>query len=1179
MYGALDLLRGIFWTKKSKNIQSADIEGNNNKVIQINVAADASDDTRRMVIDAVSNDRLEKFSGDFITQSADEHESDEMKIITQYRSIANEGNATVALELLEALEEKEIYKSGYLSFNLQLNIGLIFQNIGDGEKAAKRFRAAYKLFPDDLKAKAALAFAHLIEGKPESSFNQCLEIIKQDGSHKPLASVILLYSAIEIRTVVSLDETGIRELDHPDVRAARLRYLQELEPDVFNNEINTEYRVNNNSDVAGIWALHVLGDAKKNHAFLLGALMSEEFENDLIEAAEIMVAEAIKALDDRPPNISLLASQANNAIVALRLLGQQVEATKLIGKTLDKFPSLKSQLSQMGAVLLLQEDKDSEALDLIKDLDSSNELNLMAAEIEAKYGDSDKALDRLKKFLESNNSFEMREQALSIQTRVAIFKGDQDVADTALDEIVATYPESQTLLLLKSAYARKFTYIEANEDIERTPIISDNKTAEDEELIQSLEKAIEWDFATRLQVADELFIRGFYRESSDLLRDNVSYSKESPALATLCSACMHGHLGSLAKDIADRLSPAIRNTPFGWKFLTNVSYLNGEIAKAVPHTQRLYENNKKSLEALDWYVQSLFRVRDRNRISRLIKSINDDELIGTVKEKGNYVNLLIYCGEVERARNYAYKLFCEYRHDHGSWMAITAAVLGINRAPGSDDGFNIDTAVCNATVELIDPNGELKTYTIEANDSLLPLRSENISPRHPLAVAMNNLKVGDSFAWPLENLKGEATITSIKSKVLAAFHLVIRRFEEQFPDAQGFKSVAIDMESDDQFKDLRAFLQQRADYSQARAREYSEGTYPLYMLGHQLGLDPVDAFTSIFAECGVHPKVSSCSHVDQARASQSLYQASKRGVILDSTAMYLVRRLGIESKVFSVFGRIGYTQATYDIFSKRLHDLEASGFNETIGSRKLGTAAVYDGQIVYTELSPEIYQNKLNIAQSDIEWLSSNACVLVASVPKTDPADIILRFRKEESGKFLDDIFAADGSGRVLISDDFFVRKWAFDILNVDSSWLQALIFHLEENGSLSDEEAVEATIKLIEIGEQSLSVSGSRLIVAVKMLKDNVISLPKIKLLFSLVGQRGADLRSHLDVTVLLLSVVWGDIRYVHIRDKVSSLILNALVRHQGENSAKILDALRGMVKNNLFSKYLEVWRVGHFI
>ena len=209
-----------------------------------------------------------------------------------------------------------------------------------------------------------------------------------------------------------------------------------------------------------------------------------------------------------------------------------------------------------------------------------------------------------------------------------------------------------------------------------------------------------------------------------------------------------------------------------------------------------------------------------------------------------------------------------------------------------------------------------------------------------------------------------------------------------------------------------------------------------------------------------------------------------------------------------------------------------------------------------------------------------NGSAFIPSSPaKTDPADIILRFRKEESGKFLDDIFAADGSGRVLISDDFFVRKWAFDILNVDSSWLQALIFHLEENGSLSDEEAVEATIKLIEIGEQSLSVSGSRLIVAVKMLKDNVISLPKIKLLFSLVGQRGADLRSHLDVTVLLLSVVWGDIRYVHIRDKVSSLILNALVRHQGENSAKILDALRGMVKNNLFSKYLEVWRVGHFI
>jgi len=1178
MIGKVDFFRNLFSPRKSKNIQSADIDGSHNKVIQINIAADASDETRRMVIDAVSREGSDSF-GEFITESHDEDSDEDLAAIIQYRSIANEGNAAVALELLEALGEKENYKSGYRAFKLNLNIGMVLQNIGEVEKAATKFQAAYKFFPDNPKAQAALAFARLLEGEPQDAFDLCLGIIRQDGNHKPLASTILLHSAIAMRAVVDLDETGINSLDHPDVVTAKLRYLQELEPDSFHNIINKEYRENENKDVASIWALHVLGDAKTNQAFLLGALMPDRFENDLIEAAEIMVAEATNALDDRPPNITLLASQANNAVVSLRLLGRQREASKLLEKILDKVPSIKGQLSQIGAVLLLQEDKDSEALALIDELDASNELNLMAAEIEAKYVDPGKALTRIDRFLSYDSSAEMREQALSIKTRIAIFDGNQEIADAALDEMMATYPRSQSLLLLKSSYARKFTYINLSEDSEKTPIASDNKTDEDQRLIQSISKANEWDFATRLQVAEELLIRGYYRESSDLLRDNVSYNKESPALTTLCSACLHGHLGSLAKEIAERLSPTIRNTTFGWKFLANVSYLNGEIAKSVPYTQRLYENNKKSIGALDWYVQSLLRVRDRNRISRLVKNINDEEMIGAVKEKSDYVNLLVYCGEVERARNYAYRLFCEHRHEHQSWMALTAAVLGFNRAPGSDNGLDIDTVGDNTTVELSDPNGEVKTYTIETDRNLLPFKSENISPSHPIAVAVKGRKTGEKFAWPLGNSEGEAIIISVKSKVLAAFHQVTRRFEEQFPDAQGFKTVSIATDSDDQFKELTAFLQQRANYAQGRAKEYLEGAYPLCLLGHQLGLDPIDAFLSIYAECGVHPKVSSCSHLDQIRAGRALQRGSKGGVILDATAIYLIRRWGIEKEVFAEFGQIGYTQATSDILSKRLNELEASGMYDSIGSRRIGTAAVENGQILYTEFSSEVYDKKLSIVRGDMEWLSSDACILVASVPKSDPADVILRFRNEVGGKFIDDIFAADGSGRVLISDDLFVRKWASEILNVESSWLQAMVFHLEENGRLSREKVVEITVSLIGIGEQALSISGSRLLVAMRMLKDNKISRQEIGALFSLVGQPGADLQSHLDVTALLLTIAWGDIRYVSVRATVSSIILNALIRHQGENSPAILSRLDDMIDNDWFSHYLEGWRKGHFI
>ena len=62
---------------------------------------------------------------------------------------------------------------------------------------------------------------------------------------------------------------------------------------------------------------------------------------------------------------------------------------------------------------------------------------------------------------------------------------------------------------------------------------------------------------------------------------------------------------------------------------------------------------------------------------------------------------------------------------------------------------------------------------------------------------------------------------------------------------------------------MKAMLKQRADYSQSKAREYHEGSYPIYILGYHLGIDPIEALLGLKAECGLSPKVSSCSHADE----------------------------------------------------------------------------------------------------------------------------------------------------------------------------------------------------------------------------------------------------------------------------------------------------------------------------
>lgn len=681
-----------------------------------------------------------------------------------------------------------------------------------------------------------------------------------------------------------------------------------------------------------------------------------------------------------------------------------------------------------------------------------------------------------------------------------------------------------------------------------------------------------------MQAADELFARGYFRECVDLLRDRVSLSKESPALNTLCDACLRGHFGSLAKELNDGLAPGVKNSVFGWKFGANVAYLTGEVAKAVPLTRKLFERNPNSISALDWYVQSLLRTNDRKRIQRLISELDDLDLTGTTQDRRNYVNLLVFCGEIERARSYAYRLFCYNQNDHRAWMALSSSVLALGRPHEASDDLMETVVRENSTFEVLKPDGEKQTFTIEADEDLFPLRDGNIHPDHPVAQVVINKTQGEEFDWPFKSA-GRAKILSVKHKALAASHMIMERFEERFPETSGFKSVSVNFEEEDGLDEMKAMLKQRSDYSQGKAKEYQEGSYPIYILGFHLGIDPIEALIGLYSDCGISPKVSSCTHADQNRANSALNIAQEKGIIADASACYLMRRLGIEREVEQAFGAVGVTQETIDIFSRRLHDAENSGFIDSeSGKRKAGSIAFRDNQIVLSELTEEEFDGKIEVMRSDLEWIKSE-CKLIPSVAKTDPNDVIIRFRQEKGGRFFDDIFAAYGSDRVLISDDFNLRQWADGLFEIRSAWMQALLFHLEENGNLPVQTSVKSTILLCQIGETALSTNSERIITATKMFSSGEISEAEYKAFCSLLGQAGADMKSHVEVAVSAISALWDFRTLSPERERATSIILRCLVRLQEGNTRRVLDTVETILRGCDASRYIAGWRVGHFL
>ncbi|TDE32925.1 PIN domain-containing protein [Antarcticimicrobium sediminis] len=1167
-------------SNNQQSSQSAKVVGDNNSVDQsINIYVGDRGGLQKALSSEAALPEGTEWKAAIHADAVSDDGSEEFKLISKFREVANGGDSTTALKLLEGLKTDERFSDGFAAFRLSFNVGIVLQNIGEYEKASAALRGAHAFSPEHPKAKAGLALADLIDGRDEEAFEQAVSLLSAEGDHVNLCAAIAFNAAKRLKVKFEVEGYEYVDTSNEDIIISRLDYAEVVHPDQFDSMLKDAINADpENSRLKTTWAHAVLKDAQQNRAFLLGSKMAEGFEKDVTDCASILLHELECSLKQNPPNMLLLPSMANNAAVALRLNGRDAEASVLLDRVITSFPDLKKDLAQIRAALFLQQDKDAEAFQLIAPMQDQPEFQVMASEIEAQIGEPAAALERINSALSLTMPDGLRCQALAAKARIGISLTERNSADEAIDELNSEFSGAPELVLLRSAYSRAFELRSAAEEVESLPIVGEEKTTKDQEFLDSLEGVEDWEFFDVFQAANELFYRGFYRQSSELLRDRVSFSRESPALQLLCDSCMRGGMATLAREISESLSNDVQNSTFGWKFGANTANLTGEIYKAVPLTRKLFAVNPTSLSSLQWYVQSLLRMNDPGRIRRVVRDLNDIDLVGAISEKREYVNLLVFCGEIERARNYAYRLYCEHPNDHHSWMALSSSVLALGSSPTEAKDLWLTNVAENAAVEVVQPSGERRKYVLETDIELFPLRQENIKMDHPIAQALLHLQEGDSFDWPLAGQDGNGSILCIKHKALDAFHFVMQRFEEQFPDADGFSSVKCDPTKDDGLEEIMDLLRQRAQYGRQKISEYEGGSHPLALLGVTLGLDPIDTYLGIHREGGATVKVSSCKSEDQANASAWLKVARKKGMLLDALSIHLLRRLDLTDVVEQEFGKIGVTQNTIDIFARRLHEAITMGGLDDDGRRRAGSMSYQDGRIVMSEMSEEEIGEKVSLHQADLDWLHAS-CKLIPAVAKEDPADEIIRVRNSPGGAFLDDLFACDGSSRILVSDDLHLRQWGQGLFSVKGVWIQALLFHLEEELLISPQKVVSATIHLLGAGEQALSISSVRLLIGAEMMNSGELTEQDFQLLSSVIGQPGAEMASHIKVALEAINGLWTTGSTLPVKHRATSIILRNLVRHQGSNSALVMDTIQTLAKLPDIREYMKNWRIGHFI
>jgi hypothetical protein len=213
-----------------------------------------------------------------------------------------------------------------------------------------------------------------------------------------------------------------------------------------------------------------------------------------------------------------------------------------------------------------------------------------------------------------------------------------------------------------------------------------------------------------------------------------------------------------------------------------------------------------------------------------------------------------------------------------------------------------------------------------------------------------------------------------------------------------------------------------------------------------------------------------------------------------------------------------------------------------------------------------------------VDWLQTK-CTLLPAVAKTDPIDAVIRFRNEAGGRFFDDIFAADGSDRILISEDYHLRSWAETLFGVRGAWIQALLFYLEDQNRISVESAIKATLQLQYLGEDALSTNTNRLLVAAEMMATGEMSDIEFARYSSLLGQKGAEMRSHIEVALATIKGLWTIGSRNSVRERATGIVLRNLTRLQGTDSRVVLDKIQTLNRNPFADQYIKNWRIGHFL
>lgn len=950
--------------------------------------------------------------------------SERHKRIDHAQTLIDQGQFNQAVQYLNGLKAELWYQLGdILKYRLLANLGMAKLGLDEISDAATTFIEALQYNREDDKAIAYTAMGYVFQ----KNYTKAESLIEEALQRNP-ASAFAYSLRVRVAPVTATIESVLEQVPSkyrgsPDVlvalgEAALNRRLYDKAEEWW--QVALEGNNDRSMDsVKAFLAVVLIEPVAENYSLIAAGQLSEHQKHNLERAisllTEVLGGEYVNPYDLSHLKFTALVNRAS----ALRLLGRHDEAIRDIEVSRQKEPD-DHYLVKQRALLAHEKGDEEGAYSYVSQILSSPqtpEASLLAGSSLMALNRDKEAEKILDQFLQTASPEELKREAKRLKFDLFLGRGDLHNAEAVLQKLNNEDPESVFTLIQSMRWQK---YIRAEENI--PTLVEQAKAA----------LASKSSVPAQIFLADTLYSLNYYRDAAEIYEQFVDKSLNSPLsrrliqtyyfagnyreALNLCEQLLdkYGSLKTVSEiaayiydDIGDMASVRQLCEAYLNSFpadvvmqlrLAMVSYATGEYEKldtfldSQPSTKNL---NSASLKKL----AQLYEVR--NRIDEFLEIV--------------------------------YEMRHRYYDDgqvHAFYQISYLEALKIQ--PGIQ---NFETVKNGCGVLLRNEFGKEQWYILEDRPDAVFAQYE-LNSEQPLYQELVGKSIGDKIIQAEDSFGRNALqIAAITDKYCAAGKQSFSVLENQ-TNIKSFRIVAVPMDGENLSSNwVEKFiegLQQHQDYFERIKIEYVSGKFPFGAVAVLTNRNPIELWQIL--AFGSDSFIHTWSNFQYEKFEDALISLQKGGlVIIDPISLITLHHLEVADDVVRLLGKFGIAQSTIDLFQAMVEKTQSwrQGLT-TIGAER--------GQGILQKFSSEQITQQKTFFEQIINWIRNNCLVLPCHRALDINKDERDKLKEHINSAFIDTALIAGETGRILYSDDQWLRWYARADSTVPGVWTQVVL-------------------------------------------------------------------------------------------------------------------------------------------